>query len=162
LRGESGQGRKPSSEPSSGVRAAKGLLFLDLGKSLVFGEFCIVRDVAYSLAISSSRSWRRVRWLHGTMIFSIVRMVFIMSRNAWSICLLSTLSNPQLEEFALDSSHDHIPLLLANELVHIICPALTLHLQVVHAVAHHVQLLRSFVQLPCQVITPALLRSVSC
>jgi hypothetical protein len=60
-----------------------------------------------------------------------------------------------LEEFALHAAHNHIPLLLVDEFVDIIRPALTLFLKCVHAVPHNVELLCALVELPREVITPA-------
>lgn len=61
------------------------------------------------------------------------------------------------KELALQSTQDDVSLLSPDELVHIVRPSLALVLQVVHCVSHDSQLLRPLVQLPRQILTPALL-----
>lgn len=61
------------------------------------------------------------------------------------------------EELALQATEDNIPLLFTHKLIDVVGPALTLFLEVFHAVAHDVEFFCPFVELPCQVVAPALI-----
>lgn len=62
------------------------------------------------------------------------------------------------EEFPLDSSHDHILLLLVDKFPNVIRPTTTILLQFIHVIVYQSEFLGSFVELSLHIFPVAFLR----
>lgn len=132
--------------------------------------YCITRQLrSQSLnCVRQSMSWQlpgkaclmELWWPCAANIYCAVWMIVEPSRTQGCIKSEDTkvCSDPYLNaKLTLHCTHDEPSLLLVHILVYVICPPSAVRTQVVHAVAHSIELLGAFVELPGGPCTPSLI-----